>query len=222
MEKYVVKLVVCLIGLVCVITGCDQVDDVTDSIGQVVETQLDEMRVEISDIVKEAVSEAVQNEKDAITAEVSNFVGSVEEKVGLSEGEEQVEVEDENLVEVIVFYPDSQVEYFLEEGVYIPKTGDWVQEVMQALVKKGIIPEEVVVNQYVVEQMCLTIWLSEEFEEFINQFGTSGEYMYMGSVVNTLLIAGELEEVEIRIGEGYLETGHAIYDMPLGWFEDTF
>lgn len=220
MEKLVGKRIVFLICLAFVLVGCGQVEEVKGSIEEVVETQLDEMKVEISDIVKEAVSEAVQSEMEVITGEATNFVESVEERVGLSEFVE-VEIEDEELVEVVIFYPDSQVEFFIEESVYTQKTGDWVEEALQALIEHGIIPSDVTITEYVLEQECLVIGLSQEFEEFMNQFGTSGEYMHMGSVVNTLLVVGGLEMVEIHIGNRYLETGHAIYDVPLRWYEDS-
>lgn len=216
-------LFVCVAGCSCFFTGCQQIaDDTASSIGVTVEKHLQELQTEVGHIVKEAATEAVKEGIENVTSEVSNFAGKVQESVD-SSGQESVEEEmdlEEDVVQIVVFYPDEGVEYFLEEKVSIETTGNWVTDVIESLIKKGILPEEVIVEAYEIEGEQLTIVLSEEFEMFLNQFGTSGEYMVLGSIVNTLLYAGQLKEVMILIEDGYLETGHAIYDYPWERFED--
>lgn len=216
-------LFVCVAGCSCFFTGCQQIaDDTASSIGVTVEKHLQELQTEVGHIVKEAATEAVKEGIENVTSEVSNFAGKVQESVD-SSGQESVEEEmdlEEDVVQIVVFYPDEGVEYFLEEKVSIETTGNWVTDVIKSLIKKGILPEEVIVEAYEIEGEQLTIVLSEEFEMFLNQFGTSGEYMVLGSIVNTLLYAGQLKEVMILIEDGYLETGHAIYDYPWERFED--
>lgn len=216
-------LFVCVAGCSCFFTGCQQIaDDTASSIGVTVEKHLQELQTEVGHIVKEAATEVVKEGIENVTSEVSNFAGKVQESVD-SSGQESVEEEmdlEEDVVQIVVFYPDEGVEYFLEEKVSIETTGNWVTDVIESLIKKGILPEEVIVEAYEIEGEQLTIVLSEEFEMFLNQFGTSGEYMVLGSIVNTLLYAGQLKEVMILIEDGYLETGHAIYDYPWERFED--
>ncbi|MFI3200291.1 MAG: GerMN domain-containing protein [Eubacteriales bacterium] len=216
-------LFVCVAGCSCFFTGCQQIaDDTASSIGVTVEKHLQELQTEVGHIVKEAATEVVKEGIENVTSEVSNFAGKVQESVD-SSGQESVEEEmdlEEDVVQIVVFYPDEGVEYFLEEKVSIETTGNWVTDVIKSLIKKGILPEEVIVEAYEIEGEQLTIVLSEEFEMFLNQFGTSGEYMVLGSIVNTLLYAGQLKEVMILIEDGYLETGHAIYDYPWERFED--
>ena len=49
--------------------------------------------------------------------------------------------------------------------------------------------------------------------------GTSGERMVIGSVVNTLIANYEVETVSITVEGDIWESGHVIYDSPMGFFE---
>ena len=55
----------------------------------------------------------------------------------------------------------------------------------------------------------------------LRSLGTSGEYMTLGALVNTLLEAFEAEEVVLTAEGAVLETGHAVYDQPLTYFEEN-
>ena len=54
----------------------------------------------------------------------------------------------------------------------------------------------------------------------ISNTGTAGEYLMIGCVVNSLLIAYELESVYLTIEGAVPETGHEIYDYPLKFYEN--
>ena len=49
--------------------------------------------------------------------------------------------------------------------------------------------------------------------------GTAGEYLTMGSVVNTFLTAFDAETMTLTVNGKPLETGHDIYDYDLGFYE---
>ena len=57
--------------------------------------------------------------------------------------------------------------------------------------------------------------LSRDFWQQVCSMGTAGEYMLLGSVVNTLLDAFSADSVTITVDGGTPETGHNIYDYPL-------
>ena len=64
----------------------------------------------------------------------------------------------------------------------------------------------------------LTLDLSKEFAEDVASCGTAGEYIKVGSVVNTFIDAFGVDTLTITIEGKPLETGHTIYDGPLSKF----
>lgn len=57
------------------------------------------------------------------------------------------------------------------------------------------------------------------FQNQRKSYGTSGENMLLGCVVNTFLDAYKAETVFITVDGGILESGHAIYDFPLHYVD---
>ena len=48
---------------------------------------------------------------------------------------------------------------------------------------------------------------------------TSGEYVILGSVVNTFLTAYDADAIIITVDGEVLETGHSVYDQPLTLYQ---
>ena len=61
--------------------------------------------------------------------------------------------------------------------------------------------------------------LSRDFWQQIRSQGTSGEYMLLGSLVNTLLDAYGADSVVLTEEGETPETGHNVYDAPLGRYD---
>ena len=60
---------------------------------------------------------------------------------------------------------------------------------------------------------------SASFRDLINTMGTRGEYIIIGSVVNTFLTAyPECETVFLKADGNILESGHNVYDFELAFF----
>jgi len=62
--------------------------------------------------------------------------------------------------------------------------------------------------------------MNEAYGRAINSTGTAGEYLRIGCLVNTLLIFFGLEEITLTVEGRIPETGHAVYDQPLRFFEN--
>ena len=63
--------------------------------------------------------------------------------------------------------------------------------------------------------------MNESFVENIRRLGTSGEYMMLGCLVNTILDNTGCRYVVLTVDGEWLETGHNIYDFPLSFFADN-
>ena len=69
------------------------------------------------------------------------------------------------------------------------------------------------------EGKTLTLDLSREYQEYVMSFGTSGELITIGGVVNTFLKAYDADTITILVEGKTWDSGHAEIDGPLGWYE---
>lgn len=86
------------------------------------------------------------------------------------------------------------------------------QNVMAALIQHAYIPDGTTVNSFFTGvdggEKALLIDLSEEYGNAILYAGSSAEYAYLGSVVNTYLTAYDAVKIKITINGAPLETAH--------------
>ena len=93
--------------------------------------------------------------------------------------------------------------------------------VFAALKAAGVIPEETKLLSFANDGGALTLDMSGEFAAHVNTLGTSGEYMALGSVVNTYLTAFGADTLTLLSDGAPLETGHNVYDQPLSFYKDN-
>ena len=136
-------------------------------------------------------------------------------------------------LEVELYLPNDSADGFviLSETVAASAQG-----LVDALIAHGVLPEGTAVEHfesessgtearegdvvhYEVGEMSLTLDLSEEFLSALENAGTSGETMVLGSLVNTFLTAYHAAEITLTCGGAAVETGHAVYDRPLTFFD---
>ena len=94
------------------------------------------------------------------------------------------------------------------------------------LASYGMVPDTVDVQKFTEETAAdqdgeipehrLILDLSPDFAGYLSSMGTSGEFLAMGSLVNTFLDAYDASLIKVTAGGETLETGHQIYD---GWLE---
>ena len=132
--------------------------------------------------------------------------------------EEPAEAEEPGAI-INVYVSDDTAERF----VILQESVDAVDEntVFAALKAAGTIPQEATLLSFRNDGGALTLDMSAEFASLVGTMGTSGEYMLLGSVVNTYLTAFDAQTVTLLSNGNPLETGHNIYSEPLGFFEDN-
>ena len=89
---------------------------------------------------------------------------------------------------------------------------------MDALKSNGAVANGVVVNSFKQDGGVVALDLNSAFANDVCSYGTAGEYIKIGSVVNTFLDAFNAQKVQITIDGQVFESGHAIYDEPMGRF----
>ena len=89
----------------------------------------------------------------------------------------------------------------------------------------GAIPDSVTVVSFGEDQgengLILKLDLSSNFAEGLLNMGTAGEYLTMGSVVNSFLDTYQADGIEITAGGNVIETGHTSFEGVLNHFDSN-
>ena len=119
-----------------------------------------------------------------------------------------------------IFVPDENAENFNTIPTVI-STAD-AEEIVMLLIEHSILNIDISLNSAEIVGKQLNLDFSQTFADQLKTYGTSGERMMMGCVVNTFLSAYDAYDVEsvyITVDGEILESGHVIYDFPMSFFE---
>ena len=95
------------------------------------------------------------------------------------------------------------------------------ESVLSELIVSKTLPESVKINKFEMEEDFVKIDFSQGFADIMNQMGSSGELMIVGSVTNTFLNAFKAEKLYFTVDGEVFESGHTIYDFELTFFNIT-
>lgn len=130
---------------------------------------------------------------------------------------EQEEEEKTEPVSAVIYYGNAQADGFDQKEVQLDELSP--ENLMDELARVNVVSIDTEVNSFEQEGKSLKLDLSKGFSQYVNMMGTSGEYIVMGGLVNTFLTAYEGEDILITVDGKMLETGHAVYDKPLNFFD---
>lgn len=124
-------------------------------------------------------------------------------------------------IPVQIFYGDGDVELILSKEMLARDVNQ--DELVRCLTEAGVLEEGVQVLSLELREdkkgIYLDVDFNEKFTEKLNRMGTSGERIYMGSVVNTFLTAFEADFMMVTAEGKTIESGHVIYDEYQGPYE---
>lgn len=113
-----------------------------------------------------------------------------------------------------VCYPNDNADGFLWKDV------DGTDGLVPILAELGAIPEgSELVAFSADDEGGAVLDMNDAFLAGITTTGSAGEYMMMGSLVNTYLKNYDLETITVTANGAVIETGHMIYDAPMSVFE---
>lgn len=117
-------------------------------------------------------------------------------------------------IPVELYYGDQNAEFIIKREVKVPQISP--ESLTEALTEQGILAAGTKVLSLKQSTQdgkeLLDIDFNEKFRETLFSLGTSGERIFMGSVINTFLRAYDADGVKITVEGSSLESGHAIYD----------
>ena len=122
------------------------------------------------------------------------------------------------VVQATLYLPDDQAQWVVPQTVTLEDVT--AEALMAQLAAHQVLPESVQVRSFSQDGQALYLDVSQEFMTHLSSMGTSGEYVTLASVVNTLLTGFDATSLALTVEGGVLETGHAVYDFPLEWMPD--
>ena len=120
----------------------------------------------------------------------------------------------EGKVKITIYTPNDNLDGFVATEIEQDEL-----DIISALTESRVLNEDIVENSLVLEGSVLKLDLNSAFAELIYTQGTTGELMIMGCLVNTYLSAYGAESLILTVDGGILESGHVIYDFPMGYYE---
>ncbi|MGO5051963.1 GerMN domain-containing protein [Lachnospiraceae bacterium LCP25S3_G4] len=128
---------------------------------------------------------------------------------------------DNTPIAINVYYGNENADGFEIDQVQIDSLTPEI--LIQQLQKKNILPDSVTILNCDTGELdgkkTLDLNFSNDFASYINQNGSSGERMILGSVCNTFLEAYDCEWISIRVEGKFLETGHQVYSEYMEKYE---
>ncbi len=116
-----------------------------------------------------------------------------------------------------VFIPNENADGFETMPTVIDSTDGEV--ILQMLIENSMLNEDIRLNSLTLEGRQLNLDFNQAFADQLCSYGTAGERMLMGCIVNTYLSVFDADSVYITVDGQIVESGHVIYDFPLGYFE---
>jgi hypothetical protein len=116
-----------------------------------------------------------------------------------------------------IFVPDENAENFNT----IPTTIDALDAnlILEMLIERSMLNEGIALNSAELVDSQLNLDFNQVFLDQLCTYGTTGERMMIGCVVNTYLSVYDAETVYITVNGEIIESGHVIYDFPMEFFE---
>ncbi len=120
-------------------------------------------------------------------------------------------------IPVNIYIPDENAESFdtIRVNIYEIKA----DLIVALLVEHSMLNQGIALNSAEIAGSQLNLDFNQAFLDQLCTYGTAGERMMIGCVVNTFLSVYDAETVYITVNGEIMESGHVIYDFPMDFFE---
>ena len=119
-------------------------------------------------------------------------------------------------VTFFLYTPNENVDGFEKREVTLGTLD--AQAILELLIAEDVLNENVALNSVELQDNQLLLDFNTAYYDQLVTYGTSGELMMMGSVVNTFLDAYDAQSVTITADGEIMESGHVIYDFPMEFY----
>lgn len=119
-------------------------------------------------------------------------------------------------VSFFLYTPNENVDGFEKREVTLGTLD--AQAILELLIAEDVLNENVALNSVELQDDQLVLDFNTAYYDQLVTYGTTGELMMMGSVVNTFISAYGAETVMITVDGQIMESGHVVYDFPLEFY----
>ena len=119
-------------------------------------------------------------------------------------------------VTFFLYTPNENVDGFEKREVTLGTLD--AQAILELLIAEDVLNESVALNSAELQDKQLFLDFNIAFVDQLVTYGTTGELMMIGSVVNTYLDAYDAQSVVITADGEIMESGHVVYDFPLEFY----
>ena len=122
-------------------------------------------------------------------------------------------------ISVTLYKGDDNGEYVVPVECEIAEQSP--QAIVDKLCELGVFSAPVTVNSFTVDNSnVIHLDMGQDFAGLVQSSGTAGEHLMVGSLVNSFLSVFEADGVYITVNGETFESGHAVYDFTLTFFEN--
>ena len=122
-------------------------------------------------------------------------------------------------ISVTLYKGDDNAEFVIPVECEIAEQSP--QAIVDKLVELGVFGSAVTANSFTVDNSnVIHLDMGQDFAAQIFSSGTAGEHIMVGSLVNSFISVYEADAVLITVEGSTFESGHAIYDYALSFFEN--
>ena len=175
---------------------------------------------ELAETTEEKDATDTTEEKDVEDSEAEKKEDTAEKAEGTTKETESEESQEEQLT---LYLPNENADGWNVTKNQIEQITPDI--IIGQLVGAGAIPDSVTVVSFGEDQgengLILKLDLSSNFAEGLLNMGTAGEYLTMGSVVNSFLDTYQADGIEITAGGAVIETGHTSFEGVLNRFDSN-
>ena len=119
-------------------------------------------------------------------------------------------------VTFFLYTPNENVDGFEKREVTLGTLD--ARAILELLIAEDVLNENVALNSVELQDDQLLLDFNTAYYDQLVTYGTTGELMMMGSVVNTYLDAYDAQSVMITADGEVMESGHVVYDFPLEFY----
>ena len=122
-------------------------------------------------------------------------------------------------ISVTLYKGDDNAEYVIPVECEITEQSP--QAIVDKLYELGVFSAPITTNSFTVDNSnVIHLDMGQDFAGLVQSSGTAGEHLMVGSLVNSFISVFQADAVLITIDGNTFESGHAVYDFALNFFEN--